>query len=171
MTLEQLNHLDPETCADTFRRCCVSTRWVEGMVAQRPFATRDEVIESADRIWAALSMPDYLEAFDGHPKIGDLDSLKARYADTKALAGGEQAGTAGASDEVLDALAAGNREYEQRFGFIFIVCATGKSAEEMLKLLNERLDNDLISELAIAAAEQARITRLRLNTLLDEQGV
>ncbi|GGB92277.1 2-oxo-4-hydroxy-4-carboxy-5-ureidoimidazoline decarboxylase [Marinobacterium zhoushanense] len=169
MTLEQLNQLGPEACIDTLRRCCVSTRWLEGMEAARPFATGDALYDSAARIWSELSMPDYLEAFEGHPKSGDLASLQAWYADSKTQAAAEQSAAVEASEQVLSALAEANREYEARFGFNFILCSSGKPAQEMLTLLNQRLDNDLISELAIAAAEQAKITRLRLEQLLDEQ--
>ncbi|KEA61820.1 2-oxo-4-hydroxy-4-carboxy--5-ureidoimidazoline (OHCU) decarboxylase [Marinobacterium lacunae] len=169
MTLDQFNRLSPEACAQALQNCCVSTRWIEGMLANRPFDSYEALQTTAEEVWRALSMPDYLEAFEGHPQIGDLDSLKAKYANTKQLAAGEQSGANDASNGVLEALAAGNAEYERRFGFIFIVCATGKSAEEMLGLLNERLDNDLISELAVAAGEQAKITRLRLEKLFNEE--
>ncbi|MBV1788114.1 2-oxo-4-hydroxy-4-carboxy-5-ureidoimidazoline decarboxylase [Marinobacterium sp. D7] len=167
MTIEQLNQLSPEQCIDTLRQCCVSTRWLEGMEAARPFATPDTLYDSAERIWSALSMPDYLEAFEGHARIGDLETLHTSYANTKALVAAEQSAAVQACDEVLNALAEANREYEARFGFIFILDASGKTAQEILESLNQRLDNDLISELAIAATEQAKITRLRLQGLLD----
>lgn len=170
MKLEHFNELGREQCHDALRQCCVSTRWIEQMAQARPFSSADQLYQSADRIWQGLAMPDYLEAFEGHPKIGDLNSLKAKYANTKALASGEQAGAASASDAVLQALAEGNAAYEKRFGFIFIVCASGKSAEEMLQLLQQRLSNDLETELKIAAGEQAKITRLRLHKMLDEEG-
>lgn len=169
MTLDQFNSLSPHDCADALRQCCVSTRWVEGVESSRPYKSLEAFYTTAEEVWAGLSMPDYMEAFEGHPKIGDIGSLKAKYADTKALAAGEQSGAAVAGEEVLKALAEGNAEYERRFGFIFIVCATGKSAPEMLSLLNERMDNDLVSELAVAAGEQAKITRIRLGKLFDEE--
>lgn len=170
MTLEHFNELGREQCQAALRQCCVSTRWIEQMEQARPFACLDQLQARAQQIWDSLAMPDYLEAFEGHPKIGDLNSLKAKYASTKALASGEQAGAAAASEAVLQALAEGNAAYEKRFGFIFIVCASGKSAEEMLQLLQQRLSNDLDTELKIAAGEQAKITRLRLHKMLDEEG-
>ena len=109
-----------------------------------------------------LDRDDWLEAFAGHPRIGDLDSLRHRFAATAALAAAEQAGTREASDRVLRALAQGNADYERRFGHLFIVCATGKSADEMLAILDQRLSNDPDVELEIAAGEQRKITRLRL---------
>ncbi|WP_432695268.1 2-oxo-4-hydroxy-4-carboxy-5-ureidoimidazoline decarboxylase [Marinobacterium sp. YM272] len=169
MKLESFNQLAPAECENSLRQCCVATRWVERMCAARPFADVEALYQCADEIWSQLSMPDYLEAFEGHPKIGDVSSLKEKYASTKQLAAGEQSGAAVASDEVLQALADGNSEYEKRFGFIFIVCATGKTAAEMLALLQARLNNDLTDELAIAAGEQAKITRLRLEKMLAEQ--
>ncbi len=169
MNLEAFNQLSAEECETALRQCCVATRWIEQMQEARPFTDEGALFEKAELIWAGLSMPDYLEAFEGHPKIGDVSSLKKKYASTKQLAAGEQSGASVASDEVLQALAQGNTDYEKRFGFIFIVCATGKSAEEMLALLNARLDNDLMTELNIAAGEQAKITRLRLEKMLAEQ--
>lgn len=168
MRLEQFNQLERDACHQLLRQCCVSTRWIERMEQARPFTDLEQLQHSADQIWQQLAMPDYLEAFEGHPKIGDIDSLKAKYAGTKALASGEQSGATQASEAVLQALAQGNEAYEKRFGFIFIVCASGKSAEEMLQLLQQRLDNDLETELKIAAAEQAKITRLRLNKMFNE---
>ncbi len=110
---------------------------------------------------------DWLEAFAAHPRIGDVDALRAKFAATAAWASGEQAGVAGASESTLRALAEGNRDYEAKFGHIFIVCATGKTADEMLGLLRERLANEPDAELAVAAAEQAKITAIRLRKLLS----
>jgi 2-oxo-4-hydroxy-4-carboxy-5-ureidoimidazoline decarboxylase len=108
-----------------------------------------------------------LEAFEQHPKIGDINSLKKQYANTVAWASNEQAGVDAASDEVLQALAKGNDDYERKFGYIFIVCATGKSAGEMLELLQSRLTNDPESEIKIGAEEQNKITKLRLEKLFE----
>src|SRR5204862_1877936 len=116
--------------------------------------------EAAERAAAALARDDWLEAFRHHPKIGDLSSLRAKFASTSAWAAGEQASAAGAGEEVLEGLAAGTARYEATFGYIFIVCATGKSAREMLDLLSARLGNDAPAELAIAAGEQRKITNL-----------
>jgi 2-oxo-4-hydroxy-4-carboxy-5-ureidoimidazoline decarboxylase len=146
--------------------CCVSSRWIDGMLAARPFASPEEARRRADDVWRSLQRGDVLEAFEGHPKIGDVDSLKARYADSGGLAAAEQAGVAGADDATIARLARGNRDYAARFGFIFIVCASGKSAAQMCRLLEERLHHDPDTELRIAAEEQRKILRLRLEKLL-----
>ena len=142
--------------------CCGARRWVERMNARRPFRDRDTLLAAARDEWLALEPADWLEAFTHHPRIGDRDALERRFAATAQLSGQEQAGINTAGADVLDALAAGNRAYEDRFGFIFIVCATGKRAEEMLGLLQARLENDRRTELRIAAEEQAKITEIRL---------
>jgi 2-oxo-4-hydroxy-4-carboxy-5-ureidoimidazoline decarboxylase len=146
-------------------RCCGSRRWAEVMLSRRPFAAAAELYAAADEFWAGLGRADWLEAFAAHPRIGDLDSLRRKFAATATWSAGEQAGVAGAADEVLRELAEGNRRYEERFGHIFIICATGKTAPELLQALRERLQNMPDEELAIAAAEQAKITRLRLEKL------
>jgi 2-oxo-4-hydroxy-4-carboxy-5-ureidoimidazoline decarboxylase len=136
------------------------------MEARRPFADTNALLASADEVWAGLGPADWKEAFAHHPRIGDKQALRERFAATRQWAAGEQAGVSGASEAALDALAEGNRDYESRFGHIFIVCATGKTAEEMLALLRERLGNDPEIEERIAAGEQAKITRIRLEKLL-----
>jgi 2-oxo-4-hydroxy-4-carboxy-5-ureidoimidazoline decarboxylase len=166
MTLEALNHLPPSAAKEAFLKCCGADRWADAMVNSRPFADQRMLYETADRIWHGLAAEDWREAFDHHPRIGDLDSLKAKYADTRQWAEGEQAGAAQASDAVLTALAEGNRKYETYFGHLFIVCATGKTAEEMLDLLHARLPNHPDRELRIAAEEQRKITRIRLEKLI-----
>ncbi|MNT52311.1 OHCU decarboxylase [compost metagenome] len=120
----------------------------------------------AEHIWRGLGPEDWKEAFEHHPRIGDLDSLKAKYANTRDWAAGEQSGAASAPEEVLQALAEGNQTYEAKFGHLFIVCATGKTAKEMLDLLQARLPNAPQVELGIAADEQRKITRLRLEKLI-----
>lgn len=133
------------------------------MLARRPFGS-DAALQSAARDeWFALSEADWLEAFSHHPRIGDRASLAARFPSTHDLSATEQAGVASASADEIDQLAAANEEYCRRFGFIFIVCATGKTAREMLRLLRDRLNNDRAVELRIAAEEQAKITALRLS--------
>jgi 2-oxo-4-hydroxy-4-carboxy-5-ureidoimidazoline decarboxylase len=145
-----------------FTTCCGSTRWVERMLLRRPFGSDEQLFAIARAEWFALTPDDWREAFQHHPKIGDRQALRVRFPTTAALSEAEQGGVAGASDATLDALADGNREYEKKFGYIFIVCATGKSADEMLALLQARLANDPRDELLIAAGEQAKITELRL---------
>jgi len=166
MNLEQLNSLNTEQAAHVFMQCCTSSAWVEAMVQARPFDSRQSIARLADLSWQGLQESDYLEAFAGHPKIGDVNSLRAKYANTKALAGNEQKSVEVASDAVLEALAQGNRDYENKFGFIFIVFATGKSAKEMSELLQARLPNDRQTELVNAAEEQRKIFQLRLEKLL-----
>ena len=148
------------------RQCCTSEAWVDAMVSARPFSSEEHCATHADAIWSELSEDDFLQAFEGHPKIGDVNSLKAKYADTKTLAAGEQSSVDEADDSVIQALAEGNAHYEQRYGFIFIVCATGKSATEMLSLLEARLHNSREDELVNAAEEQRKIFQLRLKKLL-----
>ena len=164
--LQSLNALSPQEAWAQFLRCCGSSRWAKMMAGRRPFRGEDEVYRAAEEIWRGLSREDRLEAFRQHPKIGDKESLRRKFALTRDWASGEQAGIAQADEEVLEGLAKGNRLYEERFGHIFIVCATGKSAAEMLAALRERLDNPPERELEIAAGEQAKITRLRLEKLL-----
>jgi 2-oxo-4-hydroxy-4-carboxy-5-ureidoimidazoline decarboxylase len=167
MTLDELNAASHEEAVATLLRCCGSRHWAERMAGERPFASARALYERADDMWRAMGRKDHLQAFAAHPRIGDREALRAKFASTAAWAEGEQAGAARASNAVLDALADGNRAYEQRFGHIFIVCATGKSAEEMLALLRARLGNEPDDERDIAAEEQRKITRIRLEKLLS----
>lgn len=132
------------------------------MMARRPFGSHAALVKAARDEWFALSESDWLEAFSHHPRIGDRASLEARFPNTHDLSSKEQSGIGIAGADVLQALAKANTDYFDRFGFIFIVCATGKSAGEMLALLLSRLRNDRETELGIAAEEQAKITALRL---------
>jgi 2-oxo-4-hydroxy-4-carboxy-5-ureidoimidazoline decarboxylase len=163
--METINSLDATAAYDALLRCCGSRSWVDGMMAGRPFPSDDALLSTADKVWLSLDRADWLEAFSAHPRIGDLKALREKFAATADLCGNEQTGIAGAAEQVLQDLAEGNREYEQRFGHIFIVCAGGKSASEMLRLLRDRLGNEPDAELKNAAAEQAKITRLRLEKL------
>jgi 2-oxo-4-hydroxy-4-carboxy-5-ureidoimidazoline decarboxylase len=142
--------------------CCGASRWIERMADRRPFGSTESLLAAARDEWFALAPADWLEAFAAHPRIGDRAELERRFADAGRLAGDEQRGVANAAPEVLDALAEGNREYELKFGYIFIVCATGKTAGEMLTALRARLANDPQKEVRIAASEQAKITDIRL---------
>lgn len=167
MQLAELNQLSPAHRKEELTKCCGPTAWVEKINTFFPFSNKESLFEKADEIWNSLKPRDWLEAFQHHPKIGDINSLKEKFASTAKWAAGEQASVQQASHDVIKALAEGNREYEAKFGYIFIVCATGKSAEEMLQLLKARLPNKAEVEIGIAAAEQAKITRLRLEKLLS----
>ena len=166
MDIQSLNTLPIDQANHLFLQCCTSEKWIEKMVASRPFTNSSSLRETADHIWGNLTEKDYLQAFEGHPKIGDVGSLKAKYANTKELASGEQWGASNATDEIIAELANSNSAYEDKYGFIFIVCATGKSAREMLALLKDRLNNDRQQELEIASEEQRKIFHLRLEKLL-----
>ena len=134
------------------------------MLTQRPFKDADEVFESAERIWWDLSREDWLEAFAAHPKIGEKPVGES---ESSRVAAREQAGMEVASDVVMTQMAQTNRDYQAKFGWIYLVCATGKSAEELLALARARMANEPAAELRVAAAEQAKITRLRLVKLLE----
>jgi 2-oxo-4-hydroxy-4-carboxy-5-ureidoimidazoline decarboxylase len=165
VNLAQINAWADDEAIAAFRRCCGATRWAEQMARLRPFDSEATLFEAAERVWWALTPADWLEAFAAHPKIGDRDALRARFAATAAWSAREQAGVDGAPEDVLQALADANERYHARFGYIFIVCATGKTAEEMLALIRQRLSSDPGLEIRIAAAEQAKITRIRLEKL------
>ena len=140
------------------------------MTEDRPFASLEELLTKADGVWRSLSAEDWLEAFRAHPKIGEQKAAAAQSEQAQSWSSQEQSGIERAAAETRAALAAGNRKYEERFGFIFIVCATGKSSDEMLAILQDRLKNDPEAELPLAAEEQRKITRLRLEKLLASVG-
>lgn len=167
MTLDNLNTLDQEHLKEELIRCCGSSGWVEQMMEIFPAESESALFTKAEEIWFSLNREDWLEAFSHHPRIGDLESLKKKFASTAEWAAGEQASVASASAETLQALAEANRLYEKKFGYIFIICATGKSADEMLNALQQRLTNAPEEEWLIAAAEQNKITKLRLEKLLS----
>jgi len=167
MSIEELNNLSTDQAREEFFKCCGSSAWAQQMANKKPFKNKEELIKTSDYIWANCSTQDGLEAFTHHPKIGDLKSLEKKFASTKEWAGGEQSGVNTATHDTLVALARGNETYEKKFGFIFIVCATGKTAEEMLDLLNNRLKNDVETEIKIAMNEQNKITHLRLEKLVS----
>ena len=137
------------------------------MIAARPFAGFDELSAKAEQVWWSLASPDWLEAFHSHPKIGEKKAAAATSDQSKRWSEAEQAAVSTAAQATLTELANLNRRYEETFGYIFIVCATGKSSEEMLAILRARLENPASEELHNAAAEQARITQLRLKKLID----
>lgn len=161
MTLDELNELPEVTAATEFAKCCGSNTWIEKMVERLPFQSEAEVLAASDEAWRETTADDWLEAFSHHPRIGDRE--------VKGWAKSEQAGVEDAGKSVEDALEQGNRDYEERFGHIYIVCASGRGPEEILNDLNSRLNNDPASELRVAASEQHRITQLRLRKLFEEQ--
>ncbi len=151
---------------EALTRCCGSSRWVAGMLSRRPFGDDASLERAADEVWATATPDDVREALSHHPEIGaDLDELRRRFASTATWSSGEQSGVSAASDETLHALRDGNRRYRERYGHTFVVCATGKSADEMLALLRERERNAPEHELSVAAAEQGKITKIRLRKL------
>jgi allantoicase len=165
--VDRLNALSEPEASAAFERCCGAPRFAAAMAARRPFASRAALFGEAEAQWWRLAPGDWLEAFTHHPQIGgDVEALRAKFGTTAAWAEGEQAGAIGADEATLQALARGNRDYLERFGFIFIVCAAGKSAAQMLDLLNDRLPNDPAQEVFTAAGEQARITALRMEKLV-----
>ncbi len=169
MTLSEINALPPEEASSTFERCCGSQKWIHTMTVSRPFHSPDDLFLRAESIWNNLEETDWKEAFAHHPKIGGMDLLRRKFLAVRTWAEDEQAGTGIASEAALRALAVENVKYERKFGYIFIVCATGKSADEMLLLLRERLRNHPDEELRISAGEQSKITRLRLEKLFRAQ--
>jgi 2-oxo-4-hydroxy-4-carboxy-5-ureidoimidazoline decarboxylase len=166
MTLHELNILSKEQLQQALLNCCGSKNWVNKMLPFFPADDMVELLNDAEDQWYECTQDDWLEAFTHHPKIGDIDSLTKKFAATAAWAGGEQIAVNAASQQTIEALAKGNEAYEQKFGFIFIVCATGKSADEMLQLLQARLPNSKETEINNAMEEQNKITLLRLQKLL-----
>ena len=166
MTIKTLNGLDSSEAAAQFNLCCGATNWIKMMNQSRPFQNKNEVYQQAESIWLSLSSEDWLEAFTHHPKIGNINSLRKKFQNTKSISKNEQSGVNNATESTLKDLAESNQLYEDKFGFIFIVCATGKSSDEMLALIKMRLNNNAKIEMQNAAKEQNKITQLRLKTLL-----
>lgn len=166
---EVLNGLEETAARVALTRCCGATAWVDGMLALRPFADDEGLLRAADRVWSSATPADIREALTHHPEIGaDVEALRAKFQSTAGWSEGEQAGVGAADEATLLALRDGNVEYKAKFGHIFVVCATGKSAAQMLALLQARMPNEPQPELANAAAEQGKITKLRLAKLADE---
>ncbi len=159
MTLNQLNQSDFETARMALLDCCGSTAWAAAMANRRPFQDVTNLHTTAKEVWHTLGESDWLEAFAAHPKIGEKKTSAKWFPS-------EQSGMNDASERTTNSIHRLNAEYEQRFGWIFIVCATGKSAEEMHHALKTRLGNDPSTELVIAAGEQSKIMQLRLEKLL-----
>lgn len=164
--LRGLNSLSKEEAEAAFLDCCGSKEWVRQMVFHRPFKAVPQLLETADRIWAGVRPDDWLEAFRRHPPIGGKKAEGKQSGTASRWSAKEQSGVKKASPATLAALAEANRAYHEKFGYIFIICATGKSSEEILSRLQQRLGSDPEAELRTAAEEQRQITRLRLEKLL-----
>ncbi len=163
---QRLNSLPAAEAENELLKFCGSRRWAERLNSCRPFEDVDDLIAKADRIWWSLKPGDWLEAFRSHPKIGEKKAAAVTSEQSKQWSDAEQAGIGAAANGTSATLAELNQKYEDKFGYIFIVCASGKSSDEMLGILRSRLENDPDEELRIAAAEQAKITELRLKKLL-----
>jgi 2-oxo-4-hydroxy-4-carboxy-5-ureidoimidazoline decarboxylase len=169
VTLQAFNALPEEKAVEELMRCCGAAAWAQRLAAARPFADTGALRAAAEQAFEALQPADWLQAFAAHPRIGDLAALRQKFAATATWARGEQAAAADAAPETLEGLAEGNRAYEARFGYIFIVCATGVGADAMLAALRARLGNDPATEARVAGEEQRKITRLRLEKLFKEE--
>lgn len=163
MDIADFNAMNDQQARVALTRCCGSSRWVEEMMKRRPFHTFAELFQAADDVWWSLERSDWLEAFDHHPKIGDLKALRQKFAATADLSSQEQSAVNEASETVLQGLAHGNAAYLEKFGYIFIVKAAGKSASEMLTALQKRLRNDPDTEIIIAADQNKQIMSQRLS--------
>ena len=163
----KLNRLSSEEAYAELLKCCGSTRWARRVASLKPFWDVTQVLIIGHRVWSELSEDDWLEAFRAHPKIGETKAKAEVTEQEKRWSEGEQSRAGDASDETREALAEANREYEERFGFIFIICASGRTAEEILAALRERMNNERDAELRVAAAEQWSITELRLRKFFD----
>ena len=166
MTLAQFNQLDLATAKTHLMRCCGSAAWAQAMVDARPFATVDAACHAAAHHWRALDDAERIEAFAHHPKIGESKSAGGGDERAARLAQREQSAVAQADDKVRDALANYNAQYEQKFGFIFIICARDKSPQQILAALRTRIDRPRAIEIAAAGDEQLKIAQLRLRDLL-----
>ena len=164
--IEKLNRMSPGERRAALLSCCGSTRWAEEVSGLLPMWDVGQLLILGERVWRELGREDWLEAFRAHPKIGERRAAAPAGEDARRWSEGEQSRAREASTETLDALAEANRNYEEKFGFVFIICATNRSADEMLSLLRERMKNDAETELRVAAEEQWRITELRIKKLL-----
>ena len=164
-TLNSLSQLDAEKW---FSHCCAAPKWYQSMALARPFSNVNLIKSAAEEIWTTCTKVDFMTAFEAHPMIGDVNSLRKKYAATKAMAGNEQQGATHASEQTLQALSKANHDYLAKFGFIFIICATGLSANTMLQALQQRINNESQTEINLAAAEQIKITLLRLEKGLEK---
>jgi 2-oxo-4-hydroxy-4-carboxy-5-ureidoimidazoline decarboxylase len=161
LTLDRFNDLPEDKAVAELLAVCHSRRWAEAVAAGRPYADVAALQQAADEIWTGLSPEDWLEALEAHPRIGERGGASADWSRQ------EQAGVGDAGEDVRERLARGNADYEARFGHVFLISAAGRSADEILAALTERLGNDPETELRVAAGEHRRITRLRIERLLE----
>jgi OHCU decarboxylase len=161
------NQSDERSALDAMLACCAARRWAQSMVALRPFESVETLSLTADEVWSTMEEADWMEAFASHPRIGERQAAP-QPTRSSAWSEQEQSGASSAGKDVLAQLAAGNAAYEQRFGFTYIVCATGKSADQMLAILLRRLASDRTTELREAAEQQRQITQIRLRKWLME---
>ncbi|MCY7379209.1 MAG: 2-oxo-4-hydroxy-4-carboxy-5-ureidoimidazoline decarboxylase [Gemmatimonadaceae bacterium] len=165
------NRLPAEAANEMLRACCGATRWVEGMLARRPFVSILVLLSAADDVWRLMGPGDWREAFEHHPRLGDSSGAAAQDKRARTWSSGEQAGMAGAGADERAVLEVANAAYEARFGYICIICATEMGVAEIAMLTEERLRNELEEELPVAAEEQRKITRLRLLKLFHDPEV
>jgi 2-oxo-4-hydroxy-4-carboxy-5-ureidoimidazoline decarboxylase len=169
-SLNAWNTADSDSAAAVLLSCCAARRWAEAVAGQRPYENEEALFATADSIWAVMHEQDWLQAFSAHPRIGERKPAEVSQQSqqwSSQWSSQEQASVHSAQSAILNELAAGNQLYEERFGFTYIVCATGKSAEEMLSILHRRLASDRESELHEAAEQQRQITQLRLRKWLQ----
>jgi 2-oxo-4-hydroxy-4-carboxy-5-ureidoimidazoline decarboxylase len=168
--MQGINNLKDDELREELFRCCGSHAWVECMMTARPFQSDEHLRAIADKSWWSLPSTEWLYAFLSHPRIGDVDAIKEKYnKNPNSWEGGEQSGADNASDIILNQLKLHNDMYYDKFGHVFLICATGKNADEMLHSLNLRINNNNETELLIATGEQAKITHLRLTKLIAEK--
>jgi 2-oxo-4-hydroxy-4-carboxy-5-ureidoimidazoline decarboxylase len=163
-SLTRWNALDAEAAAREILPCCGAHAWAEGLAARRPFDDLKQLFDASDAVWEGLAEDDWREAFDSHPRIGQRHA-RAATAESLAWSSEEQSAAVSPEESKL-ALAEANRQYEERFGRIFIVCASGKSAAEILAILERRMNNTAAAEMLEAAEQQRQITQLRLRRWL-----
>lgn len=164
MNLQEFNKVDKSIAEKELFACCGAEKWVTSLMNHFPFSSAKDLVDKATNIWYnECNSDDWRVSFTHHPKIGDANSLEKKYA------ANEQSGVTAASSTTIQMLAKANEDYEKKFGFIFIVCATGKSADEMLRLLQDRLANNMNDEINIAMGEQHKITIIRLKKLLPTE--
>jgi len=166
--LSRWNRLSADEAARQILDCCGSAAWARELTARRPFPEDLSLVRVSDEIWSRLKPDDWMEAFSRHPRIGERKAPSAASAQSATWSAQEQQSVAGSELAVQSALAEANRAYEQRFGRVFIVCASGKSASEMLEILRRRMHNDDAAELREAAEEQRKITNIRLKKWLSQ---